>query len=221
MKKIVILFLAGIVSSAAVAQDGDVGDLKLRVQMIAEGPVEYNYVETNKASRDLCVDREYRFDFDQIVAIGEKIWDIVLAGQPTLNFEAYSATAIPASAQCAFNLSNWSVPYSRTYQLVYENLYGMDVVSFTYKVIFSYGGRFNGQGSYLANVSIHPVDVSVLWGQNFDARVSVGSVLNIGEAESPVAGMEVSLEWNISNVLKDFKSRRTYFVDGYGRMTEL
>ncbi|MCC6137906.1 MAG: hypothetical protein IT287_04695 [Bdellovibrionaceae bacterium] len=203
-------------------QTSDEEILKLNIEMIAEGPIEYNYVETQKETiRNECTTKKERFDLQELITLGEKIWQIVKDGAPTLNFASNSASAVPASAVCAFNLSGWSIPYSRTYKLYYENLYGSKVVEFTYKLIFSYGGNYQGRGAYLANVTIHPVDVQVGWGQNFDASVSIANVLNVGQADDPIAGMEVALEWNVKNVLNNFKSRRIYFIDGKGNATEL
>lgn len=222
MKKIVTCLSFLLLASVSAAQSNDSQELKLRVELIDEGPVEYNYVETlSEEGRDNCTTQKQRFDLSQLITIGEKIWQIVKDGQPTLNFATNSATAVPSGAVCAFNLSGWSVPYARTYKLSYENLYGSSVVEFTYKVIFSYGGNYQGRGAYLANVTIHPVDIQVSWGQNFDASVNIANVINIGNSEDPVAGMEVALEWNVKNVFNNFKSRRIYFVDGRGGLTEL
>lgn len=222
MKKIIVILGITLLTSIGLADGSVNSDLKLKIEMLDEGFIEYNYVETLQTQgRDNCTTKKDRFDLDQLITIGEKIWQIVKDGQPTLNFTSNSATAVPAAAVCAFNLSGWSVPYARTYKLAYENLYGSDVVAFTYKVIFSYGGSYQGRGAFLANVTIHPVDVQVSWGQNFDASVNIANVLNIGSDEDPVAGMEVALEWNVKNVFKNFKSRRLYFVDGRGTLTEL
>lgn len=222
MKKMSLLIIVSLLSVTVFANESVPQDLKLRIEMIAEGPEELNYVQTLESQgREECTTQKQRFDLSELISIGEKIWQIVKDGQPTLNFQSNSATAVPAGAVCAFSLSGWSVPYSRTYKLAYENLYGSDVVAFTYKLIFSYGGNYKGRGAYLANVTIHPVDIEVSWGQNFDASVNIANVINVGTSQDPVAGMEVGLEWNVKNVFNNFKSRRIYFVDGTGQVTEL
>lgn len=214
------VFVLGFLTSVAAFADADENTLTLRLEMIDEGVVEYNYVQTLDDREDCALLKE-RFDLQEILTIGEKIWQIVKDNQPTVNFTSHTASAIPAVAACPFNLSGWSIPYSRTYKLSYENLWGSSVVDFTFKIIFSYGGNFNGRGSYLANVTVHPVHVSAAWGQNFDASVVIANAINVGTAEHPVAGMEVGIDWNVKNVFNNIKSRRIYFVDGRGNMTEL
>lgn len=214
----VSLVVTGVARGAESEQDGN---LTLRVELIDEGPMATNYVEPSAADRLDCALRNERFDLQEILTIGEKIWQIVKDNQPTVNFTSHSASAIPAAAVCAFNLTGWSIPYSRTYKLSYENLWGSSVVDFTFKVIFSYGGNFNGRGAYLANVTVHPVHVNASWGQNFDASVVIANAINVGSSDSPVAGMEVAIDWTVKNVFNNIKSRRIYFVDGHGNLTEL
>jgi hypothetical protein len=88
-------------------------------------------------------------------------------------------------------------------------------------VIYSYGGKYLNRGAYLTNVSVHPADIHVAWGQSFNASVNVAQTLNVGTAEDPVAGMQVILEWNVGNPLNKFKSQRVYFVEGRGSLVEL
>jgi hypothetical protein len=76
-------------------------------------------------------------------------------------------------------------------------------------------------GAYLANVSIHPQEIQVKWGQSFDANVRIANSLNLGSQQDPIAGLELSLEWTITNPITEIQSKRVYFVDGLGRMTPL
>lgn len=189
---------------------------------------EENFIEAREAnSLSNCLNNEDRedfrseFDFNQLINIGEKIWQIVKAGEPELNFKSKSATAIPAQAQCLFYLSGWSIPQSRTYRVTYKNGFGMEVISMTYKLIYSFGGQFENNGRYLANVSIHPSQISVSWGFSFDAHVHVQDILNIGSSESPEAGMQVALEWSVGSVVNKHKSQEVYFIQGSGPLTAL
>lgn len=209
-------------STTSVWARGSEQALTLRMELIDEGPLEGNYVEMLTVSnREDCSLLSDRFDLQQMITIGEKIWQIVKDNQPTVNFTSKTASAIPAAAACPFNLTGWSVPYSRTYKLAYDNMWGSAVVDFTFKVIFSYGGSFIGRGSYLANVTVHPVHVNAKWGQSFDASVVIANAINVGESDNPVAGMEVAIDWSVKNVFNTIQSRRIYFVDGRGNLTEL
>ncbi len=223
MKNIVLVLsvlIANLLTfNAAVADPAHA--LTMRLEVIEEGPVEQNYVQPLIDDRNDCALLGERFDLQAIMTIGEKIWQIVKDNQPTVNFTAHTASAIPAAAACPFNLTGWSVPFSRTYKLAYDNMWGSSVVDFTFKVIFSYGGTFDGRGAYLANVTVHPVQVNASWGQNFDASVVIANAINVGNSEQPVAGMEVAIDWNVKNVFNNIKSRRIFFVDGRGGLTEL
>ena len=192
-----------------------------RVQQIAEGPLSaVELIVYEKTLREQCVERE-GFDLSQLITIGKEIWQIVKDGAPTINFATEVATAIPMGAECAFKMSNWSPPRSKTFEMTYKNKFGGEMIYFTYKIIYSYGGKYQGKGAYLANVSIHPVDIRLMWGQSFDAFVKTAKAINIGSAEEPVAGLEISLDWEIKNPVMETQSHRSYFVDGTGQLLTL
>lgn len=206
------LFLFSVNSFAA---KNELTDLKLHVELIDVG-VELLPVDSGRSK---CSNE--RFSVGEIITIGEKVWEIVKDGAPVLEYTSNSASAIPGGAGCPFNLAGWSAPQSRTYRMTYTNFYGMDVVSFTYKVIYSYGGSFQGKGKYLTNVSIHPGDINVMWGHSFNANVIIADALNTGSEQDPVAGLQITVEWTVENILNKFKSQRVYFVDGNGQAAEL
>jgi hypothetical protein len=227
MSKFLFLVIASVFSSAAFAAPGvydDPSTWKVKIQLVDER-IEMPDIFSPEAymNREACTGREadLGLDFNSLITIGEKIWQIVKAGEPVLNFAANSVSAIPNGAVCPFNMEGWSLPQSRTYRMTYTNLMGMNMIDFTYKVIFSYGGSYGGRGAYLTNVSIHPANVAVMWGQSFNANVNIANTLNIGTADNPVAGMQVILEWDVGNVVNKFKSQRIYFVEGRGSVQEL
>lgn len=196
---------------------------RLEVRQIAEGPVSLEeMVQLDLAAREQCSkDKKQRFDLQQLITLGKEIWQIVKDGAPVINFTSQSASVIPQAALCPFYMSNWNIPQSKTFELKYTNNFGMEMIYFTYKLIYSYGGRFEGKGAYLANVSIHPKDIRLKWGQSFDANVKIAQGINIGSLEEPVAGLEISLDWDIKNPVSELQSNRTYFVDGTGNLLAL
>ncbi len=214
--KIVLVLLSLGLGFQAEANEGS-----FRVRQVAEGPLSATeLVDFEKSMREQCVERE-GFDLQQLITIGKEIWQIVKDGAPTVNFTSEVATAIPMGAECAFKMSNWSPPRSKTYEMSYKNKFGGEMIYFTYKIIYSFGGKYQGKGSYLANVSIHPVDIRLFWGQSFDAFVKTSKAINIGTEEDPVAGLEISLEWEIKNPIMETQSHRSYFVDGNGQLLAL
>jgi hypothetical protein len=197
---------------------------QLKIRQIGEGPVSPDEIaKLDRSVREQCTSskKEDRFEIQELITLGKEIWQIIKDGAPVINFANESASVIPLAAGCPFALSYWSLPQSKTYELTYENKFGMEMIYFTYKVIYSYGGRYQNKGAYLANVSIHPQDIQVAWGQSFDANVKIANSLNLGSQEDPIAGLEVSLEWSITNPITEIQSKRVYFVDGLGRLTSL
>lgn len=193
----------------------------LQVRQIAEGPVtalEKEILEREAEAQ--CTARE-GFDLQQLVTLGKEIWQIVKDGAPVISFASNSASAIPAGAVCPFKMSGWSIPQSKTFELSYKNKFGTEMIYFTYKLIYSYGGQFNERGAYLTNVAIHPIDIRLKWGQKFDATVTTAKAINIGTEENPIAGLEISIDWDINTPVMATQSNRTYFIDGTGRVTAL
>lgn len=158
---------------------------------------------------------------DQIINFGEKLWEIVKANEPVLEFNTKSAMAIPKAASSPENLDGWDAPVSKDYQVTYTNYLNMDVVKFHYKVIFTPQGSYNGRGQYLANASVHPVDISVSIGYKFNALVEIGQLLNVGSSGNPVAGMQININWDVNTILKKNKGGDYYFAQGDGELTVL
>lgn len=158
---------------------------------------------------------------DKIVNLGNKAWALLEKGRPVVNVRAYTANALPAGLNCWTDLTGWKVPQSKVYRVVYENLYGVDVVDFAYRVSFTAGGALNGQGKYITNASIIPADMGVAWGFKFDADAEVPSVFNTGTKEAPVAGMQMLLKWKIQTVVKHVEGSDSFYVGGDNTMKRL
>jgi hypothetical protein len=195
----------------------------LAVRLIGEAPATLEEMEQqDRLAREQCsASTQKRIDLQGLITLGKEIWQIVKDGAPVVNFKNESASVIPQGALCPFSMSQWSLPMVKTFELNYKNKFGMEMIYFTYKVIYSYGGMYQGKGAYLANVSIHPKDIRLKWGQSFDANVKIASALNMGTVENPIAGLEISLDWVIQNPIMDTQSNRTYFVDGLGNLVAL
>lgn len=158
---------------------------------------------------------------DKIIQIGEKVWSIVDRSRPVMNLKMPTVSAVPQGIQCWNHLEGWSAPMSRSYRVDYENLLGMNVISFEYKVIFSSGGSFNNQGQYLANVAVLPAEVNVFWGFSLNAEVQVGSVTNLGTRENPEAGVQLNVNWRVDTPFQANEMTDSYFVKGRGAILAL
>lgn len=160
-------------------------------------------------------------DLGSIIAFGEKIWSIVEAGRPKVSIKTPVVHALPANTKCWMQLENWQAPKSALWQIVYKNLYGVEVVKFKYRVLFNYGGGLNGLGKYLANATVIPAEVNVAWGFSFDAQVQVGRVLNVGSSKNPNAGLQMGVNWTVKTVLKETIRTENFFLQGDGLMKKL
>ena len=158
---------------------------------------------------------------DKILAIGRKVWAVVEANKPVVSFTNQTASALPQGVQSWQQLSGWQTPRAFVYRVNYENLYGISVVDFSYRVTYTPAGNVNGRGRYLSNVTIVPNSLDVSWGYTFNANASIVNTVNTGSASEPVAGMELLLTWSIDTVLKHNQSTTSYFVRGDGQFTDL
>ncbi len=162
---------------------------------------------------------------NQVIALGEKIYEIVKKGQPVLNVSTAPISVLPKNADGSpvdiFQTSNWSMPLTRKVKLEYKNLYGSKVVTFDYTVMFVHSGKYNGKGAYLTAVQIVPTNVTVSWGYEFDATMKLVGLQNHGSVDSPVAGAIVQMSYKAKTVLRTIDSTDQYHVTGRGQLTQL
>lgn len=158
---------------------------------------------------------------DQIVNLGRKIWTLVEAGKPVVNLKTDVATALPYGAKCWLDLQTWSAPKATTYTVTYKNLYGMEVVKFSYRVIFVSGGSVNGKGAYIGYAAMEPAEVSVAWGFTFNASSAAPTIYNMGTKEAPVAGMNLQMKYSVDTLLKHMEASQSYFISGKGNLQSL
>lgn len=200
---------------------------KPRVEVIEEqaAPAEYHaLVSLPNAGDGINIGdslNEANLVLDQIINLGKKIWDVIAANKPVVNFQTDSANALPQGATGWENLQGWQVPASRLYHYTYENAFGMDVVDFKFRVLYSFGGNVSGKGHYLANVTVVPADLSVAWGYSFNAQATVPSVLNAGTSVDPVGAVQMLVSWKIDTIIKHEQTTESFDVRGDGKFTDL
>lgn len=159
---------------------------------------------------------------DALIAVGKKVYPIIEAGKPIINSQLPVTHVIPNNTNgndFDFTLSqmeNWKMPKSKSYEIVYKNVYGFEVISFTYTIHFQYGGSFEGAGKYLTGVFVSASNLYVSWGFEFSATTEIVSLTNHGTLDNPVAGLTLKLDWVAKNVLNESRSSRTFHVNGNG-----
>lgn len=155
-----------------------------------------------------------------IEKIGTRIWKLIEANRPVVSVESKVANALPRNVTCWMDLENWKVPKVYKYNVTYKNVFGAEVVNFTFRVIYTYGASYEGRGKYLSNVSVHPAELNVLWGYTFNSKVEVQRIVNIGTKQDPIAGMEMKLNWQISTPIKDSTNSKIFFITANGEVSQ-
>lgn len=158
-----------------------------------------------------------------IINIANKIWKLVERNAPVVGVETKYAAAVPEQVYSPNELSEWLGPETYEYRFVAKNLYGAKAVSVNYKVVFNYGGKYDGKGAFLTGVTIIPGAIDVSWGYKLfmNAFVADTTITNIGTMEDPVAAMQLKLSSRISTVLKHWEGNNVYLVAGDGRFKEI
>jgi hypothetical protein len=155
-----------------------------------------------------------------LVALGEDVYNLVIKGKPNINTDYAPISVVPRingqPASILEETENWKMPVSHTYEVSYENGFSMDVVTFRYTVIYSYGGSYNGKGKYLTAVQIIPEQVSVMFGYDFRATMKLGGIVNHGTRENPIAGATLLLEHEVKTIVKANLETYAFQVVGNG-----
>lgn len=158
---------------------------------------------------------------DQILNIGKKIWAVVEAGKPVVTVRMDSANALPRGIQCWTDMSGWSAPQAKTYQVRYENAYGINVIDFTYRVMFTAGGNVDGVGKYIANATVIPANINVAWGFKLDANTQIASVFNQGTRQDPLAAMQMNVQWRVDSPLTHDETTETFLLTGSNSLVKM
>lgn len=158
---------------------------------------------------------------DKIINIGRKLWSIVQAGQPVLNLKTAVATALPQNARCWKDLDGWQIPKSKVYEVGFENGFGFEVVTMSYRVVWLPGGQVKGQGKYIGYATVTPASISVSWGFSLDAEVTVPTVFNMGTQKSPIGAMQVNVGYRVKSPVTVIDEGQAFFVNGEGRFKML
>lgn len=154
-----------------------------------------------------------------IVALGESVYQLVLKGKPVVKTSYAPISVIPREGNGSvdiFATEGWTAPIKRTYQIKYNNLYGVTVVHFMFSVMYSYNGSYNGAGAYLTAVQVVPEYVKSLWGWDFTATMKLGGVQNMGTKANPVAGATIMIEYTANSILENVQRTTSFFITGKG-----
>lgn len=156
---------------------------------------------------------------DKIINIGQKIWNVVEKGKSVANYSSVSANALPENSTRWDQLESWNIPKSKIVSVVYKNVYGIEVIRFTYKIILLYGGSVGGVGKYIGYTNVEPLEMTTAYMYTFNVKAAVEAVYNMGTKNNPLAGMILNISWTVETVLKKSTMTHTYALDGLGNIT--
>lgn len=162
---------------------------------------------------------------ESLLAFGKKVWEIISAGKPS-STSSYAApiSVLPAmdrEGQAFYEMENWSVPRVQQYDVVYENMLGMEVVSFTYGVYYQSGGTYEGTGSYLTGVNVNATNIKVAWGFKFNATSELVSISNMGTKANPNAAATININYTASSFLQTHSQSEAFHITGTGHLTPI
>jgi hypothetical protein len=189
-------------------------------------PVETNFdkgvVELPKAPPTGTPLDEIAIIIDGMLAIGKKIWPIIEAGRPVINNKLAPAISIVPhlsnDAGVLYEMADWSTPKALSLRVSYKNLFGSEVVGFTYTVMFQYNGSHKGNGKYVTSLKVLASSIYTAWGFDFDANSELVSISNVGSNENPVASGIVAVNFAVKGKLNESRNASSIYVDGLGRM---
>ena len=161
-----------------------------------------------------------------VVALGESIYELVKKGRPT-NVTEYAPISVvprdPMSKEYVepFDMEGFSFPVEKSYVARVKDGTGREAVTFNYKVIYSYGGSYNGVGKYLTNVIIIPGSVVTRFGWDFNASMKLSGIMNHGSKANPVAGVMVTIKYQMNSFASAFERNDTVHITGNGEIRSL
>lgn len=161
-----------------------------------------------------------------IVALGESVYELVKKGRPT-NVTEYAPISVvprdPISKEYIepFDMEGFSFPVEKSFVARVKDGTGREAVTFNYKVIYSYGGSYNGSGKYLTNVIIIPGSVVTRFGWDFNASMKLAGIMNHGSKANPVAGVMVAIKYQMNSFASAFERNDTVHITGNGELKSM
>jgi hypothetical protein len=158
---------------------------------------------------------------EKIINLGEKIWQLIERGRPSVSAQGAKATALPQGVECWNEMEGWQEPVAQAYEVSYKNLYGTEVVKFRFLVTQLFGGSYKGAGKYIASAQVLPTKVNVKWGFDFTAEAVVDNILNMGTKQNPHAGIQMKVNWRVKNVFQDLQEAEVFFLNADGAIKKV
>ena len=160
-------------------------------------------------------------DIGNWVNLGKQIWDIITGLAGTMKIEPMVGVGVvPEGAGSSFTaMSGWKTAKPKSYRMEIQGQFA-NAFRFQYTVGYNYGGKHQGKGQFLANVAVVPFDAKCGWTWNCVATVNVGSAINVGTDDEPVAAIPLNMIVNIQGKVNAKAMGAQFMVHGDGRLEQ-
>ncbi|MGE3609897.1 MAG: hypothetical protein AB7I27_09960 [Bacteriovoracaceae bacterium] len=153
-----------------------------------------------------------------VVALGESTYDLVHKGKPTNVTEYAPVSVVPRDPTTKeyvdpFDLESFSMPVEKKLVTVIKSA-GIEVVRFSYTVVYSYGGSYNGAGKYLTGVMIVPTSIKTRYGWDVNASMKIGGIMNHGTKANPIAGLMLAVKYQMNSWTTAFEQNDMFHITG-------
>jgi hypothetical protein len=158
-----------------------------------------------------------------LIALGRELYDLIKLGEPVVNTNFAPISVLPKVSlnnpdSIMGETEGWSIPKMKKYRVEYENKFGSTVILFEYKLLFSYGGRYQGKGKYIMGAQIVPTRLEVSYGFSLDSSFKLQSIQNHGSVNQPLAGALLNLQYKGGSMIKKFEENIMMHITGDGRV---
>jgi len=217
MRAVIALFAIACVALAAT-------DEELRITTItmirpALGPVESlhavpTYLEGAPLAEPLPPKKFKDIDIDQLIDIGKKVWEIIKAGKPVVDYKNDWAGAIPKGVDW-MDLEGFKDMSYGPFGWEFKNAVGATNVRFRWHFAYSCKGSYDGHGAFLMNVGTAIEEIYAAWGFTVNVNATVDDKpTNYGTKIDPIAGLGVEVTIDVKTVLQSFTERCRVSIHG-------
>lgn len=165
-----------------------------------------------------------------VVALGEAIYALVEKGRPKVTTEYAPISILPRDASNPstdpavrnavdpFDMEGFLLPVEKMITAKVKSPTGVESVVFQYKVVYSYGGSYNGTGKYLTGINIIPASVKVAHGWTFNSSMKLTGMMNHGTRQNPIVGAMITIKYSMNSNTQAFERNDTIYISGDGSM---
>ncbi|PRP89834.1 hypothetical protein PROFUN_00176 [Planoprotostelium fungivorum] len=180
-------------------------------------PIVKDWIDSRRVESQSRLNQRQDVDINQVINIAKQVWNIIQKGETVLNTTFDYATAVPKGIKEWTELEHWTEPVTGAYSVWVENLFKHKIVEINYTVVATPNGQYQGKGQYLTNIGIIPTYVHSMWGLILTASTNTHGLVNVGSHESPIAAIQVDLNWIVDWRIKKFTKTEAYYVRGDGK----